>query len=64
MIKYIGVFLLGVYIGQEYGNDIPNVNKKAKELTVILKNTEIYNMLSRDLNKISDEKETGKKGWF
>lgn len=60
MIKYIGIFVLGVYIGQEYGSNIPNVNEKVKELSMILKNTEIYNILSRDLKKISEEK----KGWF
>lgn len=63
MIRIIGVFLLGVYIGQEYGKDIPNVNKKTLEIMQLFRNTEIYGMLSRDLEKIKDN-EKDKTGWF
>lgn len=63
MIRIIGVFLLGVYIGQEYGNKIPNVSKKSLEIFELFKNTEIYGILSRDLSKIKDN-ENDKKGWF
>lgn len=63
MIRITFVFLLGVYIGQEYGNNIPNVSKKSLEIFELFKNTEIYGILSRDLNKIKDDG-NDKKGWF
>lgn len=63
MIRITFVFLLGVYIGQEYGNNIPNVGKKSLEIFELFKNTEIYGILSRDLNKIKDDG-NDKKGWF
>lgn len=64
MIRIVGVFLLGVYIGQEYGTNIPNINKKSIEIIEVLKQTEIYGMLSRDIKKINDEENKDKKGWF
>jgi Tfp pilus assembly protein PilP len=64
MIRIVGVFLLGVYIGQEYGNNIPNVSKKSLEIVELFRNTEIYGMLSRDLKKIKDKEKEDKKGWF
>ena len=63
MMRITFAFLLGVYIGQEYGNDIPSVNKKTLEIIQIFRNTEIYGMLSRDIKKIKDN-ENDKKGWF
>lgn len=62
MIRLIGVFLLGVYVGQEYKN-IPSITKNTNNIYTLLKKTEIYNILSRDYKKVvDDEKENNK--WF
>lgn len=53
--RTIGVLLLGVYIGQEY-NDIPKISKVSSRVVTLLSNTELYNMLSRDLKKINEDK--------
>lgn len=48
--------MLGVYVGQEFKN-IPNINKQ-------LKKTEIYNILSRDYEKVVDVDQKENKKWF
>lgn len=51
MIKYTIVLLTGIYIGQEYGNNIPNV----KEYTIKTYNdftkTEFYKKIKEDFKK-------------
>lgn len=67
MIRLIGVFLLGIYVGQEYKN-IPSITKNTNNIYILLKNTEIYNILSRDYKRVIDnnnndnDKEGGR--WF
>lgn len=63
MIRLIGVFLLGVYVGQEFKN-IPNINKHTNNIYETLKKTEIYNILSRDYKKVVDDDEKENKKWF
>lgn len=53
MIKLVGVFLLGVYVGQEYKN-IPSITKNTNNIYTLLTKTEIYNILSRDYKKVVD----------
>ena len=63
-LRTLGVLLLGVYIGQEY-NDIPKINRLSSNVVTLISNTELYNMLSRDLKKINeDKKKDNKGGWF
>jgi hypothetical protein len=59
MLRLIGVFLLGVYVGQEFKN-IPNTNN----IYETLKKTEIYNIVSRDYKKVVDDDEKENKKWF
>jgi hypothetical protein len=51
MIKYTVVFLLGVFVGQEYGVQIPNVKSKTVEYYNQLTNTEFYKKIRDDFNK-------------
>jgi len=44
MIRLIGVFLLGVYVGQEFKN-IPNINKQLKKQRYIIYYREIMKKL-------------------
>jgi hypothetical protein len=62
MIRLIGVFLLGVYVGQEYKN-IPSITKNTNNIYTLLKKTEIYNILSRDYKKVVDDEKKNNK-WF
>jgi hypothetical protein len=64
MLRITAMFLLGVYVGQEYGNNIPNINKKSLEIIELFRHTEIYGMLSRDLKKINDKENEDKSWWF
>jgi hypothetical protein len=63
MLRLIGVFLLGVYVGQEFKN-IPNINKHTNNIYETLKKTEIYNILSRDYKKVVEDDEKENKKWF
>lgn len=45
MIRDISILLIGIYIGQEHGNKIPNVKIKAIEYYNIFKQTELYKNL-------------------
>jgi len=47
VLKTVGVFLLGVYVGQEYGKTIPNVREKTIELYKDFQQTEIYQKLTK-----------------
>lgn len=47
MLKIIGSFLLGVYVGQEYGKLVPNVKNVADEILTDIKRTEFY----KDINE-------------
>lgn len=49
MIRTLFVFIFGVYIGQEYGNLIPNVKIKTYEVFENFKTTELYKKINRDL---------------
>lgn len=47
----LGAFLLGVYVGQEYGKQIPNVKDKTIELYSEFQQTELYKSLNEKLKK-------------
>jgi hypothetical protein len=51
MFRTLIVFIAGVYIGQEYGNTIPNVKVRSYEMYESLKSTEFYKKIRDDLNK-------------
>jgi hypothetical protein len=53
MIKYLGTFLFGVYIGQEYGNILPNVKHKTMDAFEHFKKTELY----KDIYKLLEIKD-------
>jgi hypothetical protein len=59
MIRLIGGFLLGVYVGQEY--NFPSITKNTNNIYTLLKKTEIYNILSRDYKKVVDDEKENKK---
>lgn len=42
MFQSIVSFLFGVYIGQEFGNNIPNVKNKTLEMLKEFEKTEFY----------------------
>jgi len=42
MFQSIVSFLLGVYVGQEFGNNIPNVKNKTFELLQEFEKTDFY----------------------
>lgn len=41
--------MTGVFVGQEYGNTVPNVKRKTLELYEYMKNTELYKKVNDDL---------------
>ena len=47
MLKLIGTFILGVYVGQEYSSQIPNVKYKSLELLTEFKNSEFFSLLTK-----------------
>lgn len=51
MFRTIAVFILGVYVGQEYGNVIPNVKSKGSEMFDEFSQTNFYKKLSEDFKK-------------
>jgi hypothetical protein len=51
MLKYTVVFLIGVFVGQEYGTLIPNVKTKAIETFNEFKKTDLYKKINDDLKK-------------
>lgn len=51
MIRSLVAFVLGVYVGQEYGNIIPNVKNKTYELLEDFKKTEFYKDVYSDIKK-------------
>lgn len=55
MFRTIAVFILGVYVGQEYGNLIPNVKVKGEEFYDNLLETEFYKKISEDFKKNRNE---------
>lgn len=50
LFKYTLTFLVGVYVGQEFGNTIPNVKSYSLELYDTFKQTEFYKKISSDIN--------------
>ena len=51
MIRTLCIFLFGIYIGQEYGNLIPNVKSKTYEAYNNFKTTDLYKKINEDLKK-------------
>ena len=51
MIRTLCVFIFGVYVGQEYGNLIPNVKNKTCEVFENFKTTDLYKKVNEDLKK-------------
>lgn len=49
MMRSLFAFIVGVYVGQEYGNLIPNVRKKTLEMFEEFKYTDFYKKLSEEI---------------
>lgn len=49
MFRTLAIFVLGVYVGQEYGDVIPNVKSKTEEFYDKFTETEFYKKLKSDL---------------
>lgn len=49
MIRTVFVFLIGVYIGQEYGNEIPSVRLHTYDMIDKFKSTELYKKIIEDI---------------
>ena len=47
MYQIVCSFLFGVYIGQEYGKNIPNVKDKTSEILDEIKKSELYKKLTK-----------------
>ncbi len=46
MLRYTSTFILGIFIGQEYGKNIPNIKKSTIEIIKEIKKSEIYKILN------------------
>lgn len=51
MLRTVFVFLVGVYVGQEYGREIPSVKKYTYEVVDNFRNTELYKKICDDIKK-------------
>lgn len=51
MLKYSIAFLLGVYVGQQYGTALPNLKKKSEEIYENFKKSDFYKKVNDDINK-------------
>jgi len=51
MLRTVFVFLVGVYIGQEYGNEIPSVKKYTNSMIDKFRTTDLYKKVCEDLKK-------------
>ena len=49
MLRTLGVFIIGVYVGQEYGKQIPSVKEKTTEYYAQFKTTQLYKTLEEQL---------------
>lgn len=49
MLRSLTIFLLGVYVGQEYSDTIPNVKTKVYEVLEEFKKTELYKKMSEEI---------------
>lgn len=47
MLRIIGAFVVGVYVGQEYGNQIPSVKTKAVEMVTLFKESDLYKAIEK-----------------
>ena len=54
-MKNIIIFLFGVYIGQEFGETIPNVKKKSVEMYDNFIKTDFYKKLKEDMDMKKNE---------
>lgn len=48
MFRTLAIFIFGVYVGQEYGNVIPNVKLKSEEFYDKFTETEFYKKIKSD----------------
>ena len=46
MLKYASSFIFGIFIGQEYGNKIPNIKSSTIEIIKEIKKSEIYKTIN------------------
>lgn len=51
MIKYTVVFLFGVFVGQEYGKQFPNVKNKSINIYNQFTKSDFYKKVRDDFNK-------------
>lgn len=47
MIQSLIIFLFGIYIGQEFGNNIPNVRQKTIDIWKELEKTKFFGLLDK-----------------
>ena len=51
MLRTLFVFLVGVYVGQEYGDNIPNIKRYTNNILEKFKDTDIYKNISEEIKK-------------
>lgn len=56
MLRHFITFLLGIYVGQEYGKFIPNVKNKTVEYISEFKKTELYKKMEQDFGEYTRKK--------
>lgn len=49
MFRTLAIFIMGVYVGQEYNNVIPNVKLKSEEFYDKFTETEFYKKIKSQL---------------
>ena len=51
MCKTTLIFLLGIYIGQEFGETLPNIQTESFKIYYIFTKSDFYNKLRNDFHK-------------
>ena len=51
MLRTVFFFLVGVYVGQEYGNEIPSVKRYTYEMIDKFRGTDLYKKVCEDIKK-------------
>jgi uncharacterized membrane-anchored protein YhcB (DUF1043 family) len=50
-MRLLIAFVVGIYVGQEYGRLLPNVRNKTMEIFEELKNTDLYKKVREDVKR-------------
>jgi hypothetical protein len=51
MLRSLVIFMVGVYVGQEYGSSIPSVKEKSYEMFEQFRTTDLYKKICEDVRK-------------